>query len=509
MEIKMLTQEEINGTLWRACDTFRGKIDSAIYKDYILVMLFIKYVSDIYKERRQEMMEKYNNDVEMVERQMRYERFVLNERSTFDYIYDKRNQPNIGEIINIALEQVEEENKTKLRGVFKNIDFNSEAVLGSTKERNTMLKNLLEDFKDLDLRPSRLMGEDIIGNAYEYLIGNFASDAGKKGGEFFTPAEVSELLARLVKPQENDRIYDPTCGSGSLLIKAFNKVPNGKAQIYGQEKNGQTHSLCRMNMFLHNIDDAKIEWGDTLANPKHLENDKLMKFQVVVANPPFSLDKWASGFAGEGSDKKFNMEASLDPYNRFSWGVPPKSKGDYAFVLHMLHSLAEGGRMGVVLPHGVLFRGASEGKIRKKINDMNLLEAVIGLPANLFFGTGIPACILVFKQNRDRNDILFIDASDDEYYEKGKNQNKLREEDIQRIVVAYEKYETIDKFAYVASIDEVKENDYNLNIPRYVDTFEEEELVDMEEVAENIASIKKELVEIEAQMAKYLEELGL
>lgn len=505
----MLTQEEINGTLWRACDTFRGKIDSAIYKDYILVMLFIKYVSDIYKERRQEMMEKYNNDVEMVERQMRYERFVLNERSTFDYIYDKRNQPNIGEIINIALEQVEEENKTKLRGVFKNIDFNSEAVLGSTKERNTMLKNLLEDFKDLDLRPSRLMGEDIIGNAYEYLIGNFASDAGKKGGEFFTPAEVSELLARLVKPQENDRIYDPTCGSGSLLIKAFNKVPNGKAQIYGQEKNGQTHSLCRMNMFLHNIDDAKIEWGDTLANPKHLENDKLMKFQVVVANPPFSLDKWASGFAGEGSDKKFNMEASLDPYNRFSWGVPPKSKGDYAFVLHMLHSLAEGGRMGVVLPHGVLFRGASEGKIRKKIIDMNLLEAVIGLPANLFFGTGIPACILVFKQNRDRNDILFIDASDDEYYEKGKNQNKLREEDIQRIVVAYEKYETIDKFAYVASIDEVKENDYNLNIPRYVDTFEEEELVDMEEVAENIASIKKELVEIEAQMAKYLEELGL
>jgi type I restriction enzyme M protein len=508
MEIKMLTQEEINGTLWRACDTFRGKIDSAIYKDYILVMLFIKYVSDIYKERKQEMMEKYNNDVEMVERQMRYERFVLNERSTFDYIYDKRNQPNIGEIINIALEQVEEENKTKLRGVFKNIDFNSEAVLGSTKERNTMLKNLLEDFKDLDLRPSRLKGDDIIGNAYEYLIGHFASDAGKKGGEFFTPAEVSELLARLVKPQENDRIYDPTCGSGSLLIKAFNKVPNGKAQIYGQERNGQTHSLCRMNMFLHNIDDAKIEWGDTLANPKHLENDKLMKFQVVVANPPFSLDKWASGFAGEGNDKNFNMEASLDPYNRFSWGVPPKSKGDYAFVLHMLHSLAEGGRMGVVLPHGVLFRGASEGKIRKKIIDMNLLDAVIGLPANLFYGTGIPACILVFKQNRDRKDILFIDASGDEYYDKGKNQNKLREEDIQRIIDAYEKYENIEKFAYVASIDEVKENDYNLNIPRYVDTFEEEELVDIEKVAKSIADIKEELAEVEAQLAKYLHELG-
>lgn len=509
MTIKTWTQSEVNSTLWKACDTFRGKIDSSIYKDYVLVMLFIKYVSDMYKEHKQEMMEKYDNDVEMVDRQMRYDRFVLDERSTFDYIYDKRNQSNVGEIINMALEHVEEENKTKLRGVFKNIDFNSEAVLGSTKDRNTMLKNLLEDFKDLDLRPSRLIGDDVIGNAYEYMIGNFASDAGKKGGEFFTPSEVSELLSRLVKPEENDRIYDPTCGSGSLLVKAFNKVPNKKAQIYGQERNGQTHSLCRMNMFLHKIDDAKIEWGDTLSNPKHLEHDKLMKFQVVVANPPFSLDKWASGFSGEGSSKEFDMTEASDPYKRFAWGMPPKSKGDYAFVLHMLHSLAEGGRMGVVLPHGVLFRGASEGRIRQQIIEMNLLDAVIGLPSNLFFGTGIPACILVFKQNRDRKNILFINASGDGYYEKGKNQNKLREEDIKRIVDAYERYQTIDTFTYVATIDEVKENEYNLNIPRYVDTFVEEELVDMEEVAENIANIKVELIEVEAQMAKYLEELGL
>lgn len=509
MTLTKLTQSEVNNTLWRACDTFRGKIDSAIYKDYVLVMLFIKYVSDIYKEHKEEMMNKYDNDLEIVERQMRYERFVLNEISTFDYIYNKRNQPNIGEIINVALEHVEEENKTKLRGVFKNIDFNSEVVLGSTKERNTMLKNLLEDFKDLDMRPSRLVGEDIIGNAYEYMISKFASDAGKKGGEFYTPAEVSELLARLVKPEENDRIYDPTCGSGSLLIRAFNKVPNKKAQIYGQERNGQTHSLCRMNMFLHKIDDARIEWGDTLSNPRHVDDNKLLKFQVVVANPPFSLDKWASGFAGEGNEKDFTMTEALDPYKRFSWGVPPKSKGDFAFVLHMLHSLAEGGRMGVVLPHGVLFRGASEGKIRQKIIDLNLLDAVIGLPSNLFFGTGIPATILVFKQNRDRRDILFIDASGNDYYDKGKNQNRLREEDIQRIVEAYEKYETLEKYSYVASIEEIKENDYNLNIPRYVDTFEEEEMVDMEEVAENIANIKAELEEVEAEMAKYLEELGL
>lgn len=509
MEIKKYTQDEVNSTLWKACDTFRGKIDSSIYKDYVLVMLFIKYVSDIYKEHKEALIEKYDGDIEMVNRQMNNERFVLDEISTFDYIYDKRNQSDIGETINKALAHVEEENKTKLRGVFKNIDFNSESVLGNTKERNSMLKNLLEDFVNLDLRPSRLIEEDVIGNAYEYMIANFASDAGKKGGEFFTPSEVSELLARLVKPEENDRIYDPTCGSGSLLIKAFNKIPSGKAQLYGQERNGQTQSLCRMNMFLHNVDDAKIAWGDTLSNPLHLENDKLMKFQVVVANPPFSLDKWAMGFAGEGNDKEFKMEEGSDPHKRFGMGVPPSSKGDYAFVLHMIHSLAEGGRMATVLPHGVLFRGASEGKIRQKLIEMNLLDAVIGLPSNLFFGTGIPACVLVFKQNRDRDDVLFIDASGDEFYEKGKNQNKLREEDIQRIVDAYDKYETVEKFAYVATRDEIKENDYNLNIPRYVDTFEEEEMVDMDEVAENISSIKDELAEVEEQMARYLEELGL
>lgn len=507
--VKKYSQEEVNNILWQACDTFRGKIDSSIYKDYILVMLFIKYVSDMYKEKKEQLMKQFDDNIEMVERQLTYERFVLDEKSTFDYLYDKRNSSDIGDTINKALARIEEENKTKLRGVFKNIDFNSESVLGSTKERNSLLKHLLEDFNKLDLKPSRLIGHDVIGDAYEYLISRFASDAGKKGGEFFTPSEVSELLARLVKPEENDRVYDPTCGSGSLLLKAFNQISNGKAQIYGQERNGQTHSLARMNMFLHGVDDAKIEWGDTLANPLHLENDNLMKFQVIVANPPFSLDKWDMGFSGDSNDRIFKMDPSLDPYRRFDWGVPPKSKGDYAFVLHMLHSLAEGGRMGVVLPHGVLFRGSSEGKIRQQIIDMNLLDAVIGLPANLFFGASIPAVIMIFKQNRTRKDVLFIDSSGNEYYEKGKNQNKLREEDIQRIVYVYDKYETIDKFSYVASIDEIKENDYNLNIPRYVDTFEEEEPVDMDAVKENINNITKELKEVEEQMKKYLDELGL
>ncbi|AXU29205.1 TPA: type I restriction-modification system subunit M [Clostridioides difficile] len=510
MEIKKTTQEEINSTLWKAADTFRGKIDSSLYKDYILVMLFIKYLSDVYVEHYEEYALKYNNDEARIKRALSRERFILDEKSTFDYLYDNRNDSSIGDTINKALEHIEESNKAKLRGVFRNIDFNSEVILGKTNDRNAILRTLLNDFKGLDLKPSHLEGNDVIGNAYEYMIAQFASDAGKKGGEFFTPSMVSELLARLVKPQENDRIYDPTCGSGSLLIRAFKKVSNGKAQIYGQERNGQTQALCKMNMFLHGIDDAKIENGDTLSNPLHLENGKLMKFQVVVANPPFSLDKWAMGFSGaEVEDKKFKMEGSLDIHRRFDWGVPPSSKGDFAFIQHMLHSLSEEGRMGVVLPHGVLFRGASEGKIRKKILELNLLDAVIGLPENLFFGTGIPAVVLIFKKNRERDNVLFIDASGDKHYEKGKNQNKLREEDLQEIVRVYENYETVDKYSYVASAKEIKENDYNLNIPRYVDTFEEEEMVDMDVVAENISKLKAEIVEVETQMAKYLEELGL
>lgn len=505
-----MTQQDINSVLWRAADTFRGKIDSSTYKDYILTMLFIKYLSDTYKEHFEVYTKRYGGDARRIERALSRERFILAEQSTFDYLYSKRNDPEIGQIINKALERIEDENTGKLRGVFRNIDFNSEAILGRAAERNAMLRSLLEDFNVLSLRPSQLGNEDIVGNAYQYMIGLFASDAGKKGGEFYTPAEVSELLARLVKPQENDRIYDPTCGSGSLLIKVAKQVPTGKIAIYGQERNGATHSLALMNMYLHGIDDARIEWGDTLANPLHLDEGKLMKFQTIVANPPFSLDKWAMGFAGEGSDdKKFRMEAGLDPHRRFEWGVPPASRGDYAFVQHMLYSLAENGRMATILPHGVLFRGGSEAKIREQIIHMNLLDAVIGLPEGLFYGTGIPACIMVFKKDRNKNDVLFIDASGEEHYEKDSNQNKLRDQDITRIVETYEKREFVDKYAYVATLDEIKENDYNLNIPRYVDTFEEEEPVDMEAVKENIVNIKQELQEVEAQMEQYLEELGL
>ncbi len=507
----MTTKNDIEKVLWSACDSFRNKIDSSRYKDYILAMLFVKYLNDVYKEKKKEYTEKYNGNMSRVERAMNNERFKLTDTSTFDYLYENRSDNSIGEKINVALSEIENSNSEKLRNVFRAIDFNSTVDFGEAKDKNAILKNLLEDFADLDLSPSQLDSADIIGDAYEYMIANFASDAGKKGGEFFTPNNVSKLVAELVEPKENDRIYDPTCGSGGLLLKAFRKIPNKKAAVYGQEVNNQTWALCTMNMFLHGVDDAKIWQGDTLANPQNIKDDKLMTFQCVVANPPFSLDKWDSGFLANIDDEEKNkkMSASLDRYKRFEWGVPPSSKGDYAFVLHMLNCLDEnGGRMAIVLPHGVLFRGASEGKIRKKIIESNLLDAVIGLPANLFYGTGIPACILVFKKGRGRHDVMFIDASGEGNFEKGKNQNLLRDCDIERIVETYKKRENVDKYCYIASKKEIDDNDYNLNIPRYVDTFEEEEPIDIDKVNAEIKEIDEEIKKVQAQMERYLEELG-
>lgn len=515
----MTTRKDIENTLWKACDSFRGKIDSSRYKDYILSMLFVKYLSDVTKEKRAKYIEQYNGDMARVERAMSRERFAIDDSSSFDYLFANRNDNGIGQMINVALNYIEQHNSNKLTNVFRAIDFNSQVDFGEPNQKKAILKNLLEDFNLLDLSPSQLESNDIIGDAYEYMIANFASDAGKKGGEFFTPSKVSELVAKLVKPQENDRIYDPTCGSGGLLLKAYKEAGTKKVAVYGQEQNSQTWALCKMNMFLHEVDDASIWNGDTLANPYNVKDDKLMKFQCVVANPPFSLDKWDSGFLPDSDDtngKKQKMLAEYDPFKRFDIGVPPSSKGDYAFVLHMLHSLDESnGRMAVVLPHGVLFRAASEGRIRQQlVETYNYLDAVIGLPANLFYGAGIPACILVFNKNRTHRNVLFIDASGEGHYEKGKNQNLLRDEDIQLILDTYEaykngSYKTIDKYSYIASFDEIKENEFNLNIPRYVDTFEEEPLVDIDEVKTNIANIEAELKTVQAQMAKYMEELGL
>jgi type I restriction enzyme M protein len=423
--LSAVSQDEINGILWRACDTFRGTIDASEYKNYLL----------------------------------------------------------------------------ELAGVFRNIDFNSEANLGQTRERNTRLKMLLEDFANpkLDLRLSRIGNMDVIGNAYEYLIAKFAAGAGKKAGEFYTPAEVSELMAELVAPQPGERICDPTCGSGSLLIKCANYIRRSGSNnysLYGQENTGGTWALAKMNMFLHGVDSARIEWGDTIRNPKLLEKDKLMRFEVVVANPPFSLDKW-------GAD-----DVVSDRFQRFKRGIPPKGKGDFAFISHMIETMSlTNGRVAVVVPHGVLFRGSSEGKIRREAIEENLLDAVIGLPSNLFFGTGIPAAVLVFRRNKLDGNVLFVDGSRD--YADVKTQNNLRSADIAKIVGAYEARVSVERYAYLASLDEIRENDFNLNIPRYVDTFEEEEEIDIGAVQVEILGLEEELSKVRFKMAGYLEELGL
>ncbi|MGI6240477.1 MAG: type I restriction-modification system subunit M [Candidatus Omnitrophota bacterium] len=490
-------QDEINAIAWKACDTFRGVVDPSEYKNYILVFLFLKYLSDLWKDKKEQYKKEHGDDAVRIKRKMERERFVLPENCDFDFIYSKRDASNIGEIINLALEGIEEANKAKLEGVFRNIDFNSESSLGQTKDRNKRLKHLIEDFADdrLDLRPSRIGTLDVIGNTYEYLISHFASDAGKKGGEFYTPAEVAILLAKLLQPKSGERISDPACGSGSLLIKVASEIKDHNFSLYGQESNGSTWALCKMNMFLHGVDNARIEWGDTLNNPKLIESDSLMKFDVVVANPPFSLDKWGA------------EHASADKYRRFHRGVPPKSKGDYAFITHMVETMNENGRVAVIAPHGVLFRGGSESVIRQKFIEENILDAVIGLPPNLFYGVSIPVTVLVFKRGRKTKDLLFIDASRE--FEKDKTQNKLRPEDVEKITKTYRDYKTDDKYSYRATRNEIEENEFNLNIPRYVDIFEEEEEVDIAKTQKEIEVLEKELVGVQKEMSGYLKELGL
>jgi len=498
-----ITQDQINNTLWAACDTFRGAFDSSEYKNYILVFMFLKYLSDVWKDKQEEYRKQYGDDEELLKRKMKRERFVLSEDCTFDFLFEHRNDPDIGEKIDKVLAKIEDQNLEKLEAVFRNISFNSEK-LGQTKDRNRRLKNLINDFANpiLDFRPSVLgRKEDLIGNAYMYLIERFASGAGKKGGEFYTPHEVSELLAKLLAPKAGARICDPTCGSGSLLITVAEEVrdkkgnPSNDFSLYGQESNGDTWALSKLNMFLHRMDSADIEWGDTINNPLLLEGDNLMKFDVVVANPPFSMDKWG------------HEDAEADQYRRFLRGVPPKSKGDYAFILHMIDTALPTGKIGVIVPHGVLFRGGAEGRIRQALIEENLLEAVIGLPTNLFFGTGIPAAILIFNKAKEHKDVLFIDASKE--YQEGKKQNKLREEDLEQIISSFQAFESVEKYAYRANLAEIKENDFNLNIPRYVDTFEEEEPVDIQAVQAEIIELESELVEVRKEMDEYLNELGL
>lgn len=503
--VTQINQDTVNKALWSACDVFRGTVSADTYKDYILTMLFLKYISDVWQDHYDNYKNEYGDEPELIEEMMKNERFVLPRESNFYTLLERRFEPGNGERIDMALHALEEANGTKLKdvgkSVFQDISFNTDK-LGEEKQKNTILKDLLEVFAvpELNLKPSRVGSLDVIGNGYEFLIKNFAASGGQKAGEFYTPPEVSDLIAELLDPQKGDSICDPACGSGSLLMKCGRKVVSNhnskEYALYGQEAIGSTWSLAKMNMFLHGEDNHKIEWGDTIRNPKLLDkNGDLMLFDIVTANPPFSLDKW--GYE----------QAENDKFDRFRRGLPPKTKGDYAFISHMIETLKPvTGRMGVVVPHGVLFRSSSEGKIREKLINENLLDAVIGLPEKLFYGTGIPAAILIFKKQKSDDSVLFIDASRE--FKSGKNQNNLTQENIAKIIETYRARESVDKYAYLATLQEVKDNDYNLNIPRYVDTFEEEAEIDLVAVRAEREQLKTQLAELEVEMAKYLKELG-
>lgn len=492
-----LTREEMQAKVWGAADILRGSIDSADYKNYIFGMLFLKRLSDVFEEEAKAI-EAETGDKELAWNDPDEHQFFVPKSARWESI--RRLSTNIGDALNIASGELEDRNPL-MEGVLAAIDFNSEK-LGDTKQRDTTLLKLIQHFSSIPMSNSDLAEPDMLGNVYEYLIEKFADDAGKKGGEFYTPRMVVRLLVALLEPNEGMRTNDPTVGSGGMLIEsAYYIKRNGgnpkNLTISGQEKNVGTWGICKMNMLLHGFPDADIRKGDVIREPKFLQDGQLMLFDRVIANPPFSLDNW--GYE----------EAQNDGFGRFRYGIPPKTKGDFAFVEHMIASLNQDGKMGVVVPHGVLFRSGAEGRIRENILKEDLIEAVIGLPSKLFYGTGIPAAILVINKNKPaerKGSVVFIDGSQE--YQEGKNQNTLRNQDIEKIVSAYKDYKNVEKYCLVVPLSEIAKNDYNLNISRYVDTAPEEKPIDVAEALRELRLLEARRKDIELQMNEYLKELG-
>lgn len=514
-------KKQLEQQLWNIANTLRGKMNADEFRDYILGFIFYKYLSEkleIYadkilkpdgitfrdidgktKEGKAYIEAVQNATIEKLG-------YFLKPSELFSQIAKKGNSDIKGEsnfiiedldriLNNIQNSTMGTESEEDFDNLFEDMELNS-TKLGKTPEaRNTVIAKILYHLNEIDFKLEH-SEMDVLGDAYEYLIGKFASGAGKKAGEFYTPQEVSIILAKLVTAGKTKikSVYDPTCGSGSLLLRVAKEVKD-VSNFYGQELNRTTYNLARMNMILHDVHYRKfdIKQEDTLEHPQHIE----MQFEAIVANPPFSAN-WSA-------NQIFTSDDRFSQYGKLA----PKSKADYAFVQHMIYHLADNGVMSIVLPHGVLFRGAAEGHIREYlIKEKNYLDAVIGLPANIFYGTSIPTCILVFKKCRENpEDILFIDAS--EHYEKAKTQNYLRKADINKIISTYKDRKTEEKYSYVATLEEIEENDYNLNIPRYVDTFEEEEPIDIDVVAKDIKSLDHELEETDKELESFCKELNI
>ncbi|MGN9120137.1 type I restriction-modification system subunit M [Turicibacter bilis] len=504
----MSNATDITSKLWGMANKLRGTMDASEYKNYILPFMFYRYLSENQDEYlKVNGLEEFYEVTDEDEKEDYLEEiskgigYAIDPAYTWNKIVSKIENHKIKasdfhdmfDAFNTNAKR-NEVAESDFANVFSDVNLGDTRLGSSTNERAKALNDIILMINEFTFKDDS--GRDILGDVYEYLIGQFAANAGKKGGEFYTPHEVSQILAKIVTLDACDtndqfRVYDPTMGSGSLLLTVQKELPHGEeegsVEFYGQELNTTTYNLARMNLMMHGVNyrNMELKRGDTLdADWPFAEKDGTqipLKFDAVVANPPYSQN-WDIKNVDREKDTRFK-----------GYGVAPASKADYAFVLHGLYHLDKAGTMAIVLPHGVLFRGASEGKIRKNIIDNNLLDTVIGLPANLFYGASIPTCVLIFKgrEARQNNDVLFIDASNE--FEKGKNQNKLTADNINKIIDTYRKREDIEKYAHVASLDEIKENDYNLNIPRYVDTFEEEEVIPLSQVAQELTEVKEEI----------------
>lgn len=507
----------LEAQLWGIANLLRGKVSADDYRDYILGFIFFKYLSEKQLIYANELLETEDiKDYTKVSDEATLEAikedsliklgYFLRPSELFNTLAEKGNNGGDNYILDelqAVMNHIEQttmgtESEDDFNALFEDIDLSSTKIGRTPKARNEIIVSILNYLNKIDFGLEDAEA-DVLGDAYEYLIGKFAAGAGKSAGEFYTPQQVSKILAKVVTTgkQKIKSAYDPTCGSGSLLLRIAKEAE--VSEFFGQEMTRTTYNLARMNMILHDVHYRQfdIQHEDTLENPRHLE----MRFEAVVANPPFSAHWKSNDNPLNDTDERFSQYGKL----------APKTKADYAFITHMIYQLADNGIMATVVPHGVLFRGAAEGTIREYlIKELNYLDAVIGLPANIFYGTSIPTCIMVFKKCREVDDnIVFIDASGEGHYEKVGNQNALRDEDVELIIDTYRKRETIDKYSYVATLDEIKENDYNLNIPRYVDTFKEEEPVDLEQVSKELKAIDAELAIANSGIQSYCNELGI